>query len=61
MFIAIVICALGTVSKIYARTGGFGNNGTGGDCPNYRVVEIGQNTEKSSGNLRRIAVTQTPA
>ena len=28
---------------------------------NYSIVEIGQNTEKSSGDLRRLVVTQTPA
>ena len=33
---------------------------TGGDCPNYSFVEIGQNTEKSLGDLRRLAVTQAP-
>ena len=27
---------------------------------NYSSVEIGQNTEKSPGDLRRLAVTQTP-
>ena len=30
--------------------------GTGGDCLNYSIVEIGQNTEKSPGDLRRLAV-----
>ena len=45
---------------IGTRTGGLGNNGTGEDCPNYSIIEIGQNTEKSPGDLRRLAVTQTP-
>ena len=31
-----------------------------GDHPNYRIIENGQNTEKSPGDLRRLAVTQTP-
>ena len=30
-----------------------------GDHPNYSVIGIGQNTEKSSGDLRRLAVTQS--
>ena len=30
-----------------------------GDHPNYSIVEIGQNTEKSPGDLRKLAVTQT--
>ena len=32
-----------------------------GDHPNYSIVEIGQNTRKSPGDLRRLAVTQTSA
>ena len=32
----------------------------GGDHPNYFIIENGQNIEKSSGDLRRFAVTQTP-
>ena len=31
-----------------------------GDHPNNSIIENGQNTEKSPGNLRRSAVTQTP-
>ena len=31
-----------------------------GDHPNYYIIENGQNTEKSPGDLRRLAVTQTP-
>ena len=27
---------------------------------NYCITEIGQNTEKSPGNLRKLTVTQTP-
>ena len=30
------------------------------DLPNYYIIENGQNTEKSPGDLRRRAVTQTP-
>ena len=29
------------------------------DHPNYGIVEINQNTEKSPGDLKRLAVTQT--
>ena len=32
-----------------------------GNHPNYSIIENGQNTEKSPGELRRLAVTQTPA
>ena len=30
------------------------------DCTNYSIFEIGNNTEKSPGDLRRLAATQTP-
>ena len=30
-----------------------------GDHPNYWIIEIGQNTEKSPGDLRRLVVTKT--
>ena len=42
------------------RTGGVGNKRRSRDHPNYSVIKIGQNTEKSPGDLRRLAVTQTP-
>ena len=29
------------------------------DHPNYNIVEIGQNAEKSHGDLGRLTVTQT--
>ena len=31
----------------------------GRDHPNNSIIENGQNTEKSSGDLRRLAVTQS--
>ena len=37
-----------------------GNRRTNRDQPNYSIVEIVQNTEKSPGDLRRLAVTYTP-
>ena len=42
--ISIVDGALGTVPK---------------DHTNYSIVEIGRNTEKSPGDMRRLAVTET--
>ena len=55
--IPIVIGAFGTVTK---GTGGLGNWRTSGDHPNDSIIKNGQNTEKSHGDLRRLAVTQTP-
>ena len=45
--------------RIDTRTGGLRNKRTRGDPPNYYIIEIGQNTEKSPGDLRRLAATQT--
>ena len=59
--ILIVICSLSTVTKgLVKGTEGLRNIRTSGDHPNDIVIEIGQNTEKSPGDLRRLAVTQTP-
>ena len=57
MIIPIAIGALSSVTKKLVQ----GNNRTDGDCPNNNIIEIGQNTEKSPGDLRRLAVTQSPA
>ncbi len=58
--ILIVICGLGTVTKGLVETEEVGNKRTSGDHPNYCIIEIGQNTKKSPGDLRRLAVTPTP-
>ena len=41
-------------------TRGLGNKRTSGDHQNYWITVINQNTEKSPGELRRLAATQTP-
>ena len=59
--IPIVIGALGTVQRMIGKGAeNIGNWKTNRDNPNYNIVEIYQNTEKSPGNLRRFAVSQTP-
>ena len=40
--------------------GGLGSWQTGRDYPNDSITENDQNTEKSPGDFRRLAVTQTP-
>ena len=37
--------------RIGTGNGGLGNKRTSGDHQNYSIVEIGQNTEKSPGDL----------
>ena len=44
--------------RIGAETGEVGNKRMGGDHLNNSAVKIGQNTKKSPGDLRRLAVTQ---
>ena len=53
--IPIVNGAFGTVTKGLLKV-----LETSGDHPNYSIIENGQNTEKSPGDLRKLAVTQTP-
>ena len=52
-------CAQYSHQKINARTEGLGNKMTSGDHPKYSI-KIGQNTEKSPGDSRELAITQTP-
>ena len=50
--IPIIIGGLGTVARSSIKgSGELGNNRTSEDHPNCSIVEIGQNTEKSPGDL----------
>ena len=49
-FISIVIGALNTVTERLLCVG-LGNKRTTGDNPNYYIIENGQNTEESPGDL----------
>ena len=40
--------------------GVLGNNRMSRDHANYSIIEISQNTMKSPGDLRRLAVARTP-
>ena len=58
--IPVVTGALGTIPKsLVKKAGKVGNRRTTRDRPNYSIVEIYQNTEKSPGNPWKLAVTQT--
>ena len=52
-------CTRNSHQKFGTGTGGLGNKRTSGDYPNYSIVEISQNTEKSPGDLRGLTVIQT--
>ena len=47
--------------RLGKRAGRIRNRRRNRDHLNYSIVKIGQNTEKSPGDLRKLAVTQTPA
>ena len=50
-----------SLQRIIKVTGGLGGWRTSRDYPNHNIIENGQNTEMSpGGNLRRLALTQTP-
>ena len=51
-------CAQYIHKRIGTVTGGLGNKS--GDHLYYSIIKIGHITEKSPGNLRKIAVIQTP-
>ena len=56
--IPIIIGTLGTVPKGMVKRLEDRNQKTSGYHLNYSIVNIGQNIEKSLGDLRRFAVTQ---
>ena len=56
--VPIVIGALGTITKGLLK--GLEDLEVGGRVETIQITKNGQNTEKSPGDLRRLAVTQTP-
>ena len=47
-----VVRIMVVIPKRFVKGNGrFGNRKTSGDYPDYCVIKIGQNTEKSPGNL----------
>ena len=53
-------CFWHCTKMIIKGTGGVVSWGTSGDHPNNSIIENGQNTEKSHGDLRRHDVTEIP-
>ena len=53
-------CTRYSHQRIDKRIRGLANKRTSRDHLNYGIVEIKQNTEKSPGELKRLAVSQTP-
>ena len=53
-------CTWNNPKRIGKETGRLGHKRMSGGHPNYSIVKIGQNTEMSPGDLRRLAINQTP-
>ena len=53
-------CTRRSHQRIDTGTGGLRNKRMNRDHPNYSIIKISQNTEKSPGNSKKLAVTQTP-
>ena len=53
-------CAQNTLQSLCKESGMHGNMGTSKEHLDYCIIKISQNTEKSPGVIRRLAVTQTP-
>ena len=61
MVIQIVIGAFRTILKgLVKGTRRLRNKSTSSDHPDDNIVKIGQNTEKIPGDLRCLAISQTP-
>ena len=59
--VPIVIYALGTITKGLLKVlKALGSWRTGRDYPNDSIAENSQNPERSPGDLRRLAFTETP-
>ena len=53
-------CTRSGHQRIDKGSGGLRKKRTSGNRPNYNISKIGYNIEESPGDLRRLAVTQTP-
>ena len=51
-------CTWNDAKRLGKGARGVRNRKASRDHPNYSIVRIGQNTEKSPGDMRRLAVTQ---
>ena len=53
-------CTWNGGKSLRRMTGGIGNRRKDRYHPDFSIIEIGQNTERSPGDPRRLAVTQIP-
>ena len=52
-------CARHSHQRIGIGISGIGNKRMNEGPPNYSFIKVGQNTEKSPGDLRKFVITQT--
>ena len=57
--VTVIPIVIGALGRIGTGTWALGSKRTIGENLNYSIVEIGQNTEKSPGALKRLTVIQT--
>ena len=53
-------CTWNNFRRIRKGTGKLRNQRTSGNYADYSIIKIGQNTGKSPGDLKRLAITQNP-
>ena len=53
-------CTWDNPQRLGKKDGRFKKRRTSGHHPDYSIVKIDQNTVKSPGDLRRLAISQTP-
>ena len=59
MKVKVMPILIGVLDTVTEGTERIRNKNTSRDHPDYSLIQIGQNTEKSPRDLRRLAVTQT--
>ena len=55
-----ILNSLDSHQRVNKRTVGIGNKRMSRDHSNFCIIGIDQNTEKSHGDLKKLAVTETP-
>ena len=60
MKVSVILVVTGTLGIILKRFLKELVDLESGDHRDYSIIKIGQNSQKSPGDLRRLAVTQTP-
>ena len=53
-------CSWNGLKKFEKNTVGIGNKGNHLNCPHYTVVKFSENTQMSTGDVKKLSATQTP-